>query len=205
MPVPPTQPSQPTEPNLLDVRPLRKPDKHPTIFAAYRSLQVGESMTLVNDHNPVHLRDEFTRDHGESYGWEYLNQEPRDWRILITKLASTPLPQMVADLAEPVEVTAPDGSTWGLTTADRDLDASLVTLEPGRVVEAGSGPDFDVLLHVVSGSGSVTTETGSFAVAAGQIVNLPKRSVRGFVAGDEGLRYLAVHRRRPDVLGLINR
>ncbi len=193
----------PTEANLLDVRPLRKPDKHPTIFAAYKALQVGESMTLVNDHDPKHLRDEFTRDHGGGYRWEYLNQEPRDWRILITKLASTPLPRVVADIHDPVEITAPDGATWGLTVADRDLDAGLVTLEPDRVIEAQAGPDFDVVLYVVAGTGVLTTEDGRTEVAAGQVVWLPQRSLRGFAAGANGLRYLTVHRRRPNILGLV--
>jgi uncharacterized protein (DUF2249 family) len=35
--------------NELDVRPLRKPDKHPTIFTTYARLSVGESFVLVND------------------------------------------------------------------------------------------------------------------------------------------------------------
>ncbi|MFZ1177941.1 MAG: DUF2249 domain-containing protein, partial [Mycobacterium sp.] len=33
--------------NELDVRQLRKPDKHPTIFATYAALSVGESFVLV--------------------------------------------------------------------------------------------------------------------------------------------------------------
>ena len=46
----------------LDVRPLRKPDKHPTIFATYDSLAVGEAFVLINNHDPRHLRDEFDTD-----------------------------------------------------------------------------------------------------------------------------------------------
>lgn len=74
----------------LDVRPLRKPDKHPTIFATYDALAVGSSFVLVNDHDPRHLRDEFDRDHAGTHGWDYLSREPRDWRIRITKLAADP-------------------------------------------------------------------------------------------------------------------
>lgn len=69
----------------LDVRPLRKPDKHPAIFATYRTLLAGEWFVLVNDHDPKHLRDEFETEYG-SFGWEYLTREPRNWRIKITKL-----------------------------------------------------------------------------------------------------------------------
>jgi uncharacterized protein (DUF2249 family) len=85
------------QPPVLDVRPLRKPDKHPAIFDAYRSLAVGESFVLLNDHNPIHLRQEFDTAHPGSYAWDYLNRAPRDWRIKITKLATTPLPRTLAN------------------------------------------------------------------------------------------------------------
>ena len=102
-------------PSELDVRELRKPDKHPTIFAAYAALALGESFVLINDHDPKHLHDEFESDHPGTYRWEYLNTEPRDWRIIITKLASTPLPL--------VTVFAVIGAT--LRARSRDRTAAL--------------------------------------------------------------------------------
>ncbi|HVX44097.1 MAG TPA: DUF2249 domain-containing protein [Mycobacteriales bacterium] len=69
----------------LDVRPLPKPEKHPRIFAAYDALPAGESFILVNDHDPVHLHNEFEAEHPGNYGWEYLNRERRNYRIRITK------------------------------------------------------------------------------------------------------------------------
>ncbi len=54
----------------LDVRPLRKPDKHPAIFQAYDALAVGESFVLVNNHDPKHLREELDTDHPGSYRWD---------------------------------------------------------------------------------------------------------------------------------------
>ena len=72
----------------LDVRQLRKPDKHPTIFTAYAALAVGESFVLVNNHDPKHLRAEFEVDYPDSYGWEYLEKGPEAWLVRITKLAA---------------------------------------------------------------------------------------------------------------------
>ena len=72
----------------LDVRQLRKPDKHPTIFAAYAALAVGEAFVLVNNHDPKHLRAEFDVDYPDSYGWEYLEKGPAGRRIRITKLTA---------------------------------------------------------------------------------------------------------------------
>jgi uncharacterized protein (DUF2249 family) len=51
----------------LDVRPLRKPDKHPAIFRTYDSLAAGESFVLVNNHDPRHLREEFEAEHPGGY------------------------------------------------------------------------------------------------------------------------------------------
>jgi uncharacterized protein (DUF2249 family) len=76
----------------LSVRLLRKPDKHPTIFARYATLPPGGSFVLLNDHDPKHRRQECEADHPGSFGWEYLTPEPRKWRFRITKRTSTPLP-----------------------------------------------------------------------------------------------------------------
>ena len=73
----------------VDVRTLRKPEKHPTIFAAFDALGVGESFELVNNHNPLHLRDEFETDHPDAYSWEYVDEGPEVWRIRIGKTVET--------------------------------------------------------------------------------------------------------------------
>lgn len=180
----------------LDVRGMRKPDKHPAIFAAYDALSVGSAMLLINDHDPKHLHDEFEAEHPGSYTWEYLNREPRDWRIRITKLASAPLPRVLVDtrgLAAPTEgVTV----AWALQQDTRDLDANVIALAPAAAIDAHLGPDIDVLIHVIAGSGTLGTEAADVPLAAGQLVWLPRRSLRRFSAGDEGLCYLTVHQRR---------
>lgn len=70
----------------LDVRGMRKPAKHPTIFATFHALDVGDSFVLVNDHDPIHLHDEFEDGYSGAYGWEYLHKEIRNFRIRISKL-----------------------------------------------------------------------------------------------------------------------
>lgn len=63
--------------NELDVRQLRKPDKHPMSFASYAALPTGGSFVLVNNHDPKHLHAEFDTEHPGSYGWEYLEEGPK--------------------------------------------------------------------------------------------------------------------------------
>ena len=181
----------------LDVRPLRKPDKHPAIFQAYAAVPVGESLVIVNDHDPRHLRDEFEVEHPGGYAWEYLAKDPGAWRIQITKLASTPLPRILADTSA-LSTTAADatGVIWKLQMRERDLDSNIIALAPGAAIDAHAGPDIDVLIHVLAGSGHLATELDTLPLRPGSLTWLPRRSRRQFTAGPDGLRYLTVHQRR---------
>lgn len=202
----PTQPpaQSPTQPPAeLDVRSLRKPDKHPTIFATYAALPVGGSFVLINDHDPKHLHEEFEADHSGSYDWEYLNTEPRDWQIKISKLTSTPLPQILTNtttLADDDDQSDATGALWKLQARERDLDSNVIALEPGGKIETHTGPDLDVLIHVIAGHGQLTTERGTIGLEAGALLWLPRRSQRQFTAGPQGLRYLTVHQRRQSLV-----
>ncbi len=183
----------------LDVRRLRKPDKHPAIFAAYEALPAGESFVLINDHDPQHLHEEFEADHSGSYGWDYLNREPRNWRIRITKRFATPLPRLLVNTAQLAADTAQadaSGAVWKLQVSHRDLDANVIALPPHGTIEAHAGPDLDVLISVLAGSGRLGTQGEVVELEPGALVWLPRRSRRQFSAGEQGLRYLTVHQRR---------
>jgi uncharacterized protein (DUF2249 family)/quercetin dioxygenase-like cupin family protein len=191
-----TQPTQSDVP-VLDVRGMRKPDKHPTIFAAFRDLSVGEAFVLVNDHDPVHLHDEFEVEVPGGYSWEYLNKEIRDFRIRIGRTASTPLPRVVTNTSVAPDATPEaGGAVWSLRLRERDLDSNVVALPPHGEIGEHLGPDVDVLYHVVDGAATIVTEGGDVPVAAGDVLWLPKRSQRRIVAGDDGVRYLTVHQHR---------
>lgn len=187
----------------LDVRPLRKPDKHPTIFARYADLPPGASFVLINDHEPRHLQDEFEASYAGSYRWECLQGEPRDWRIRITKLTSTALPRILVNSADiGAQATAPDvtGAVWRLDLRDRDLDSNIIALPPNGAIEGHSGPDLDLLVHIVAGAGHLVTEVGSIDLRPGAVLWLPRRSRCQFTAGPHGLCYLTVHQRRRDLV-----
>ena len=179
----------------VDVRHLRKPDKHPTIFAAYAALAPGGSIMLVNDHDPRHLHEEFEVEHPGSHRWEYLERGPRTWRIRIGKLTAAPLPRIVHDTNGP---QGPDatGAVWNLRMRDRDLDSNVIHLPPGAAIDAHDGPALDVLVHILDGGGRLVTELATLDLRPGVLVWLPRRSRRGFTAGPDGLSYLTVHQRR---------
>ena len=183
--------------NLLEIP---KPQRHGLIFRAFAGLELGDSLVLVNDHEPKHLRDEFDAELPGSFSWESLGLgEDGAWRVRITKTTKTAVPRIVGDataLADGKNLEH-GGSLWQLRPAARGLDANVIALQPHGVIETHDGPDLDVVLHVLAGSGTLTTEAGEVALAEGAIVWLPQRSQRRFEAGDDGLRYFSVHQRKP--------
>ena len=183
--------------DALDVRQLRKPDKHPAIFARYRTLDTGESFDLVNNHDPVHLRQEFESEYPGSFGWEYLESGPQVWRIRLSKLSAAALPRLLYDtsLVEAGDGPAA-GAIWKLEVSERDLDSNVIRLVPDDGIDAHDGPDIDVMIHVLAGTGHLDTELGTVPLKAGSLVWLPRRSHRGFTAGPQGLSYLTVHQRK---------
>jgi uncharacterized protein (DUF2249 family) len=181
----------------IDLRPLRRPDKHAAIFRAYAAVPVGESLVLVNDHDPRRLHDEFEVEYPGGYDWEYLGADPGTWRIRITKRAATPLPRVVADAVALGKVAADStGAIWKLQMRERDLDSNIIALAPGAMIGAHDGPDLDVLIYVLGGTGQLATERGVLELQGGTLCWLPRRSRREFTAGRDGLRYLTVHQRR---------
>lgn len=192
-----------TPADLLDVRTVRKPDRHPIIVAAFNALRVGDSLTLVNDHDPLHLREEFESERPGCYEWEYVSSEPDVWRIRITKLTSTTLPRVLGNTQE-LSADAGDlstqGAVWNLATSDRDLDSNVIAIPPYGAIDAHTGPDLGVLLHVLAGSGQLVAERGQVDLEPGALVWLPARSKREIKADSTGLRYLTVHKRRQSLV-----
>ncbi|MGH3125170.1 MAG: hypothetical protein ACRDND_29665 [Streptosporangiaceae bacterium] len=68
---------------------------------------------------------------------------------------------------------------WKLQMRQRDLDSSIISLQPGPAIAAHAGPDLDVLLLVLDGTGQLTTELGPLQLHPGALVWLPRRSRRG--------------------------
>lgn len=108
-------------------------------------------------------------------------------------------PRVVHDMhpAMSDHTALPAGVTWRLSEPGRQLDANALNLSPGQTIDTHTEPDLDVLVVVVAGSGCVDTTGGELTLTAGELLWLPRGSTRRLVAGDRGLSYLTVHRRRP--------
>jgi uncharacterized protein (DUF2249 family) len=57
------------------------------IFSAFESLLPGQSLELVNDHDPMPLHAQFEMRSPGQFSWNYLEQGPQVWRVEIGKSA----------------------------------------------------------------------------------------------------------------------
>src|SRR5699024_10170247 len=109
----------------------------------------------------------------------------------------TSAPRVVLDVADLTGDVETSGSVWQLPPQQRDLDANVIALTPRGEIREHTGPDLDVLIHVLAGPGPLETETATLDLAPGQLVWLRRRSRRRFTADAEtGLRYFSVHQRK---------
>ncbi len=72
----------------IDVRPIAPRERHPLLFQTFDDLAVGESFELVNDHDPKPLYYQFMAERPGQLGWEYLEEGPETWRVVLTKQAT---------------------------------------------------------------------------------------------------------------------
>ncbi|HKJ80791.1 MAG TPA: DUF2249 domain-containing protein [Ignavibacteriaceae bacterium] len=75
-----------TNMNTIDVRPIIPREKHPAIFSMFNSLQPGEAMLLINDHDPKPLYYQMEAENQGQFEWKYVEQGPEVWKVNIKKV-----------------------------------------------------------------------------------------------------------------------
>lgn len=188
-----------SEAQELDLRDIRRERRRPVVFAAYDDLAVGEALILVNDHEPKGLKEEFDRELAGSFDWDRLPAVDQEYRVRITKRASTALPRVVADTPALLQGVGPEdgGSIWQLQPTARDLDSNIIALPANDEIGLHIGPDLDVLILILQGTGELQTELNVLELQQGALVWLPRNAQRRFIAGPQGIQYLTVHQRKP--------
>lgn len=69
----------------IDVRKIEVRDKHNRIFETLDSLKIGQSLEIINDHDPKPLRYQLDAEHAGGFSWKYVEEGPEVWRVIITK------------------------------------------------------------------------------------------------------------------------
>lgn len=72
--------------STLDVRVIAPREKHLTIHARLNELAQGDTLTILNDHDPRPLRFELENDFPGRYAWNYQESGPETWRVDIKRV-----------------------------------------------------------------------------------------------------------------------
>jgi uncharacterized protein (DUF2249 family) len=70
----------------LDLREIMPFERHDLIFRKWDALKPGETLRIVNDHNPKPLWYQFEAEHKGQFEWSYEMEGPQDWIFKIKKL-----------------------------------------------------------------------------------------------------------------------
>jgi uncharacterized protein (DUF2249 family) len=68
----------------IDVRALPHGQRHEIIFTQLDLLRTGQSLVIVNDHDPKSLRYQTSARWPDRFDWSYLQAGPQVWRVAIT-------------------------------------------------------------------------------------------------------------------------
>ncbi|MEW6034154.1 MAG: DUF438 domain-containing protein [Chloroflexota bacterium] len=69
----------------LDLREIMPFERHDLIFEKWAALNSGETLRIINDHNPKPLHYQFEAEYKGQYEWEYEQEGPKDWIVRIKK------------------------------------------------------------------------------------------------------------------------
>ena len=70
----------------LDMKTMPVFERHPRIFDEWERLEQGETLRIINDHDPKPLKYQFEAEHKDLYAWEYVSQCPGEWVVNIKKI-----------------------------------------------------------------------------------------------------------------------
>lgn len=84
---------------ILDVTSLEPRMKHPTIFAWFDGLEAGEEFMIHNDHDPKPLYYQLLGERGKNFTWQYVEQGPESWKVIIGKFPEGTSEATVGEIA----------------------------------------------------------------------------------------------------------
>ncbi len=70
----------------LDLRPMPPFERHEKIFQRWDSLTPGETLKIINDHDPRPLRYQFATMYEGEFQWEYEQEGLIDWVVKIKRI-----------------------------------------------------------------------------------------------------------------------
>ena len=97
----------------FDARGVSKRFRHASIFGALESLEHGEAMRFVNDHDPVPLLRQIEERYGTQVSAQYVTREPGNFVIDFTIKVDSDAQAAPAAATATATATAPAGGGCG--------------------------------------------------------------------------------------------
>ena len=70
---------------LIEAQLISPDERHNVIFSTFDSLETGESITILNNHDPKPLLMQFDVKRPSLFTSEYLARGPIEWKVKLTK------------------------------------------------------------------------------------------------------------------------
>ncbi len=74
----------------IDLRTIAPRDRHAVVFSRVDALKAGQSLQLLNDHDPQPLRWQLEDRCFGQFAWAALESGPAVWCVQITRVAAAP-------------------------------------------------------------------------------------------------------------------
>ena len=162
----------------LDVRKMVARERHPTIFSHLDALKPGETLRLVNDHDPTPLRYQLFAERPDMFTWEPEKQGPTEWIINIQKVAGKSEEQVqgeagnliVFDLAALTHFKD-EGPYVQVLSDTGSARMVLFAFKAGQPLKEHSTSS-QILVHILRGRITFTTPGNSIEAQAGMVLQL---------------------------------
>lgn len=135
----------------IDVREMAPAQRHPTIFGRLDALKSGETLRLVNDHDPVPLRYQLEATRPDEYTWNPVETGPEVWSVdIVCHTRTVDARPIIAAGEEPFETIMSEALALGedevlVVYAPFEpvpLEGKLAEIGLGHRAEALDGGDF---------------------------------------------------------------
>jgi len=135
----------------LNISQLEPEFKHPTIFRCFDALKPEDGFYILNDHDPKPLYYQLIAERGKTFTWEYIENGPQRWKILIKKNTAgkaLTIGEMVAADIRQAEVFKKYGidfccggkKTLQQACAEKDLDVAVLEQALADAAKAATAP-----------------------------------------------------------------
>lgn len=107
-----------TTTKTLDVRTLVPIKRHEKLLSLFDDLPTGDSFVFINDHDPKPLYYEFRSIFGDVVDWEYLQRDPDEWKVRVTRTAESEADKD-SDVSTLIDLRKADKKDWKYTIFHR--------------------------------------------------------------------------------------